>query len=296
MGEFWKFLPDLRAEFPDELVVLAMMCPDPEDRRRLEALRFIVMEDPSRAIAAIAALADYGEAFRRPPRLAPPTAKRVAVPGKLSELEAAAILKDAGLPMLDARLCTSREEAVVAAQGVGYPVVAKIVSPDILHKTDIGGVQLNLADQAAVGAAFDAIMAAATTAQPAARLDGVMIAPMVKGGVECIIGVHRDPVFGPTVLVGLGGVLVEVLKDVSFRVAPFGTDEAHRMIRELRGYKLLEGVRGAPPADVDALADALSRLSAFAHANADTVESIDINPLLVRQKGAVALDAVIVGR
>jgi acyl-CoA synthetase (NDP forming) len=296
MGEFWKFLPDLRRQFPDDLVVLAMMCPDPEDRRKLEEQRFIVMEDPSRAIAAISALAGFGEAFNRPPRLDPPKAKRVEIPGKLSEIDAADILRDAGLPMLDARLTTGRDDAVAAAEAVGYPVVAKIVSPDILHKTDIGGVKLNLADAQAVGEAFDAIMAAAKRAEPKARLDGVMITPMVKGGVECIIGVHRDPVFGPTVLVGLGGVLVEVLKDVSFRVAPFGVDEAHRMIRELRGYKMLEGVRGAAPADVDALADALAKLSAFAAANADTVESIDINPLLVRERGAVALDAVIVGR
>lgn len=295
MGEMWKIVPAVREKFPDALVVLSMMT-HMEDRQKLEELRYLVMEDPSRAIAAIAALATFGEHFNRPPRLAPPTAERVEIPGKLSEIEASNILAKAGLPMLDTRLVTSRDDAVKAAEAVGYPVVAKIVSADILHKTDIGGVKLRLGDADAVGQAFDDIMAAAKTHEPNAKLDGVMIAPMVSGGVETIIGVHRDPVFGPTVLVGLGGVLVEVLKDVSFRVAPFGTDEAHRMIDELRGRKLLDGVRGAAPADVDALADALAKLSAFAAANADTVESIDINPLLVREKGAVALDAVIVGR
>jgi acyl-CoA synthetase (NDP forming) len=295
MKGFWEFLPEVRAQFPDALMVMSMLC-RPEDRARLEQMRFIVMEDPSRAIAAIAALAGFGESFARPPRLAPPAAQKVAIDGPLSEVEAAALLQRAGLPMLDARLAKARDEAVAAAEAVGFPVVAKIVSRDIAHKTDIGGVKLGLKDAGAVAAAFDAILAAARDSAPQARLDGVMVSPMVSGGVETIIGVHRDPVFGPTVLCGLGGVLVEVLKDVTFRVAPFGTDEAHRMIRELRGYALLEGVRGRPPADVDALADALARLSAFAAANADTVESIDINPLLVQQKGAVALDALIVGR
>jgi len=123
-----------------------------------------------------------------------------------------------------------------------------------------------------------------------------LVAPMVSGGVETIIGVHRDPVFGPVVLFGLGGIFVEVLKDVTFRIAPFGVDEAHRMINEVRGRAMLDGVRGQAPADVDALAMALAQLSVYAAANGDVIESIDINPLLVRAKGegAVAVDALII--
>ena len=130
------------------------------------------------------------------------------------------------------------------------------------------------------------------------HVDGIMVAPMIDDGVETIMGVVRDPVFGPTVMFGLGGVFVEVLKDVTFRVAPFGVDIAHEMIGEVKGRAMLDGVRGAPPSDVDALAEALAKLSAFAAANADTLETADVNPFLVRPKGkgAVAVDALVIGR
>ncbi|MBT6093673.1 MAG: CoA-binding protein, partial [Rhodospirillaceae bacterium] len=120
------------------------------------------------------------------------------------------------------------------------------------------------------------------------------VAEMAAPGVETVMGVVIDPVFGPAVMFGLGGVFVEVLKDVTFRLAPFGVDEAHRMINEIQGRAMLDGVRGAPPADINALADALSRLSVFAHANAERIESIDVNPFIVTADGAVAVDALIV--
>ena len=131
-----------------------------------------------------------------------------------------------------------------------------------------------------------------------ARPDGVLVAPMVAGGVETILGVQRDPLFGPAVMFGLGGVFVEALDDVVFRLAPFGLDEARRMIREIKGFKVLQGLRGAPPADLDALAEALARLSALAATGAERIESIDVNPFLVlpEGQGAVALDALIVPR
>jgi acyl-CoA synthetase (NDP forming) len=139
-------------------------------------------------------------------------------------------------------------------------------------------------------------MARAADKRPDARLDGVIVSEMVSGGVECVIGVQRDPVLGAAVMFGLGGVLVEVLKDVSFRLAPFSVEEAHRMIREIKGFKILEGVRGAPPADVEALAEALAKLSVFAAANEAKLDSIDINPFIVlpEGRGAVAVDALIV--
>ena len=131
-----------------------------------------------------------------------------------------------------------------------------------------------------------------------AAIEGVVVAPMIDGGVETILGVKRDPVFGPVVVFGLGGVFVEVLQDVTRRLAPFGVEEAHEMIREIKGYPLLEGVRGGPVADVDALAEALSRLSVLAHENRDRIDSIDINPFLVlpEGQGACAVDALIVPR
>ena len=174
----------------------------------------------------------------------------------------------------------------------------KICSADILHKSDIGGVRLGVSGADDVRDAFDRIMAAARSAAPGAMVDGVILQPMAARGVETIIGVQRDPVFGPVVMFGLGGVLVEVLEDVTFRVAPFDVAEAHRMIDEIKGRKILDGVRGAPPADIDALAETLSRLSAVAAASAETIDSIDINPFVLGAKGegGMALDAVILPR
>jgi acyl-CoA synthetase (NDP forming) len=176
--------------------------------------------------------------------------------------------------------------------------VHKIVSPDIAHKTEIGGVVVGVKDADEAEQACRTILSRAREKRPDARIEGVMIAPLVSGGVETIAGVVSDPVFGPVVMFGLGGVFVEVLKDVTFRVAPFSVGEAHRMIREIRGYAMLEGVRGAPPADVEALAEMLAALSRFAAANAAEIDSIDLNPVRVLEKGrgVVALDALIVPR
>lgn len=174
--------------------------------------------------------------------------------------------------------------------------MAKIVSRNLLHKSDVGGVRVKLADADAVRAAGSAMLAEVPRAAPRARIDGLLIAPMVAPGVKCILGVQRDPVFGPVVMVGLGGVLVEVLRDVSFRLAPFGRDEALAMINELRGRRLLDPHRGRAAADVGALADALVALSELAVAPGETLESIDVNPFVVHAQGAVAVDAVVIGR
>jgi acyl-CoA synthetase (NDP forming) len=140
-------------------------------------------------------------------------------------------------------------------------------------------------------------MAASVAAKTGRPVETFLVAPMIADGAETVLGVHRDPVFGPVVMFGLGGIFVEALGDVVFRAAPIGRDEAHRMIREIRSFRILEGVRGRPPADIDALAAALARLSVIA-AHADTIESIDVNPFLVRAKGqgAVALDALVIPR
>jgi acyl-CoA synthetase (NDP forming) len=157
-------------------------------------------------------------------------------------------------------------------------------------------VLLNVATPEAARDGYETLVARAEVAGVAP--EGVLVAPMAAAGVETILGVQRDPLFGPAVMFGLGGVLVEVLGDVAFRLAPFGLDEAHRMIREIKGFKVLQGVRGAPPADLEALAEALVRLSVLAAAEAERIESIDVNPFLVlpEGQGAVALDALIVLR
>jgi hypothetical protein len=171
----------------------------------------------------------------------------------------------------------------------------KIVSPDILHKSEIGGVVLNVTTEAHVHENFALLMQRAQTAAPEARLDGVLIAKHLSGGVECILGVHRDPFFVQIAMFGLGGIFVEVLQDVVLRRCPFGEDVAQAMIRSIRGAPLLLGARGRPAVDIEALARMLSRLSAFAVAAGPRLQSIDMNPVFAMPegKGAFAADAVI---
>ena len=295
-----EVLERVRVDFPDDLMILSMVS-EFEDREYLESLKYLVIEDPNRAIRAISALVGFGRSFVRTDTGPLPGlhAEAIAPPQRaLSELEAGDILAKAGLPMAPGRLAQSADDAARAAMEVCYPVVMKIVSPDIQHKSDIGGVKLNLKTVDEVRAGYQAIMAGVGQHAPGAAIDGILVAPMITGGVETMLGVHRDPVFGPVVLFGLGGIFVEVLKDVTFRVAPFGLEEAHRMIDEVRGRAMLDGVRGQPAADVDALAQALSQLSVYAAAHGDVIESIDINPFLVKAKGegAIAVDALILTR
>ncbi|HEV7913857.1 MAG TPA: acetate--CoA ligase family protein, partial [Albitalea sp.] len=223
----------------------------------------------------------------------------LAVPARaLNEVEAKEILASAGVPVVRETLAATQDAAVRAATRLGYPVALKIASVDIQHKSDIGGVLLGLADEGQLREGWRTLMRRMAERAPDARIDGAVVATMAKRGVETIIGVNRDPVFGPVVMFGLGGVFVEAFKDVSFRVAPFGVSEARAMIDEVRGRVLLTGLRGQPPADEDALAEAIARVSVFAARNADRIESIDINPFVVLPKGqgALALDALIVPR
>jgi len=258
----------------------------------------LTFQDPGRAVRAIGALHRLREAFDRPrPAFSPEMARQTLPRGTLSEVESLDALAAAGIPTVPHRVVTSAEEAARAARDLGYPVVLKIVSPDILHKSDIGGVALSLTSEDEVRDAFDRIMAKARAAAPNARLDGCLVATMIRGGVEVILGVQSDPTFGPMVMFGLGGVLVEVLHDVSFRAAPFDESEARRMIAETKAALVLKGTRGAPAGDLEALARTLSRLAVFASRHADQIKSIDINPVLVRPagQGVVALDAVLIG-
>jgi len=297
-------LSALRARHPDRLIVLSLIAP-PDIVARYEAAGYLVFEDPCRAVAATAALVGFGESFARA-RAPPPPLPALPGPlpplpeGPLDERAAKALLAVAGIPVLDERLVGTAEAAAEAARELGLPVALKLNAPGLAHKTEIGGVLLNVATPEAARDGYETLgaRAAAAGVVPEGVPVDVLVAPMVAGGVETILGVQRDPLFGPAVMFGLGGVFVEVLGDVAFRLAPFGLDEARRMIREIKGFKVLQGLRGAPPADLEALAEALVRLSVLAAAEAARIESIDVNPFLVlpEGRGAVALDALVVPR
>jgi acyl-CoA synthetase (NDP forming) len=211
----------------------------------------------------------------------------------LTEVESKQILAEAGIPVAPARLARTVDEAARAAQEIGFPVVLKIVSPDITHKTDVGGVSLNLDSPEEVAAAFDDVAAAVRRQQPEARIEGVAIQPMAKPGTEVIIGMTKDPQFGPVLMFGLGGILVEVLKDVAFRIVPLVPRDARQMIQEIKGYPLLEGFRGQAPADIQALERMLLRLSDFVAGHPE-IEELDLNPIFAYSEGALAVDARIV--
>lgn len=286
-------LTETMKDYRDRLFLHVMLAPD-EMRQRYDAAGFPSFEDPTRCVVAMAALMFFGEAFARR-RTQPPEIPVLApLPqGRLGEREAKAILAAAGLPLVADRLATSTAEAVRAAREASGPVAMKVASPDIQHKTEAGAVKLGVR-AAEAGVAFDAIMASARAYDPKARLDGVLVSPMITGGVECILGARNDPVFGPVVMFGLGGVFTEVMRDVSFRPAPVGREGAREMIEEVRGAALLKGARGQPPADLDALAEAISRLSLFAAAHGDGLESVEMNPVRALPNGCLALDALIV--
>ena len=211
----------------------------------------------------------------------------------LSEVEAKQLLASAGIPVVEARLAATRDEATAIAAELGYPVALKVVSAQITHKSDAGGVKLGLATADEVATAFDAIMAAARRAEPDATIDGVSVQRMAEPGIEVITGMTTDAQFGPVMMFGLGGILVEVLKDVAFRVVPITPRDARQMVHEIQGFPLLQGHRGQEPADLNALETLLLDLSAFIEANPEIAE-LDLNPVFAYPKGAVAVDARIV--
>ncbi|HEX3888737.1 MAG TPA: acetate--CoA ligase family protein [Phenylobacterium sp.] len=287
----------MRAKYPDRIIVMSSLFP-PHLRAELDAAGVIAFEDPNRAVRTLAALTWIGERHASP---APSHAadRVVVIPAQaMTEPEAFDLLRAQGLPMASCRLAKTPDEAAAAADAFGYPVVLKIVSPDIQHKTEIGGVILGLTSAAAVREGYATLRRNVATRRPDAQVQGVMVAPQLSGGVECILGVQRDPVFGPVVLVGLGGVFAEAMRDVVLRLAPVDVAQARQMISELKGHTILAGWRGSAAADVEALAQALAALSDVAVAAGDQIESIDINPVLVRPagEGVVALDALVIAR
>lgn len=290
-----EVLNRVRARYPDRLHVLSAIAPA-EITRAMEADGWVCHEDPSRAVTAIAAMGRFGAAFAAPSPAPAPSVPPVSLPAATpSEAAAKQLLSAAGIACAPEAACADPAAAVAAAERFGFPVVMKILSPDILHKSEIGGVLLDVANAAAVRAGFATLLDRARAHAPTARIEGVLVAKQLKGGVECILGIHRDPVFGPIAMFGLGGVFVEVLKDVVFRRCPFGADVAETMIRSIRGFPLLDGARGRARADIKALAAMLARLSAFAVAAGPRLASVDLNPVFAMPEGqgAFAADAVV---
>lgn len=211
----------------------------------------------------------------------------------LNEVEAKAMLAAAGVPVTPTRLARTAIEAVALAEELGFPAALKIVSPDIAHKSDVGGVVLGLKNATAVRRAHREMLAHVRQVAPAARIDGVSVQRMAAPGVEVIVGATTDELFGPVMMFGLGGVFVEVLKDVAFRLVPVEPRDAAQMVRQIRGLPILQGARGAPPADLAALEQLIVRVSSFV-ADHPEVAELDLNPVFVYPKGAVAVDARIV--
>lgn len=253
-----------------------------------------------KAVAAGIRHAEYRARLARPAPQRPAgtdavTARKLLQAGTMTEQASKAVLACYGLPITKERLATSEDEAAKLAMQLGGPMAMKIQSPDIPHKTEAKAIRLSVMGVEAARQAYREVMAAARAYKPDARIEGVLVQEMVEGGQEVLLGVSRDPTFGPVITVGLGGIYVEILKDVAFRLPPIGREEAKEMLRTLKCYPLLAGARGRVPLDVDALADAIERLSWLAADLGDRIVEMDVNPLRVLPRGVRVVDALIVG-
>jgi acyl-CoA synthetase (NDP forming) len=211
----------------------------------------------------------------------------------LTEIEAKQVIKSAGIKVVETRLAKSHKETVTIAEDIGFPVVMKIASPDIIHKTDAGGVKMGLNNATEVRKAYTEIMDSVHKRYPDAKIDGVSVQAMARPGIEIIIGMSKDPQFGPVIMFGLGGIFVEVLKDVSFRIIPILKRDAEEMIKEIKGFALLNGYRGQEPANLSALVDVLLKVSALVEKTPE-IKELDLNPVFAYKDSAVAVDARIV--
>ncbi len=290
-------LAEVRRRYPDRVVILSVLA-TADVRSRLVEDGFLVVEDPTAAVAVAAALAGLNE---------PPPARPGAgddrpgigggpeLPaGLVTEVDARELVRAAGVPVCPERLVTTADEAVTAAHGFPGPVALKVVAPGLDHKSDIGGVLLDVEGEEAVREGFVRLAALLpVVADPRA---GVLVSPMVRGGVETIVGVRVDPVLGPVVVIGMGGVLVEALDDVVVAPAPCSPAEAQDMVRRMRGGRLFGAFRGRPAADVDAFAEAVVALSRLGADLAGEIDSLEVNPLLVLEqgRGVQVLDALVV--
>jgi acetyltransferase len=265
-----------------------------EERQKLYRAGIPVFPTPERGIRALAQFFRFEKA-----PTAPPPRPGVGVPPEFRLLkadEAAAMIAKAGIPAAAAPVVTSADEAVARASQFGFPVALKISSPDIAHKTDMGGVMLDLRDEAEVRQAFDDIMASTKLYERWARIDGVSVSPMAKpGGLEVILGAITDPQYGPTLMFGLGGINTEIYQDVGFCLLPADDRELQEMIQGIKGYPLLTGFRGQPPRDEAALLAAMKALARFAQKHPE-LDQVELNPLLLYEKGLFAVDVRIFSR
>jgi acyl-CoA synthetase (NDP forming) len=211
----------------------------------------------------------------------------------LTEIESKELLRAAGIDVIDTRLAKSKEEAIAISRKLGFPVVLKIASPDISHKSDAGGVRLGLKTASEVGKAYGSILQAIKQNYPQAKIHGVAVQKMARPGVEVIIGMSKDEQFGPVLMFGLGGILVEVLKDVSFRIVPLSRRDAAEMLREIKGYPLLQGYRGQEAVDISHLEELLLKVSDFVEQTPEIIE-LDLNPVFAYSHGALAVDARVI--
>jgi len=211
----------------------------------------------------------------------------------LTEEESRLVLKYYDIPMVDSKKTTGIEDALEFAKKIGYPLVLKIVSPDIIHKTDVGGVVLDVEDEHELRESYQKMLRVVRKRAPKAEIEGINVQDMVEGLCEVIIGGKKDPTFGQTIAFGMGGIFVEVYKDISFRVVPINREDAEEMMKEIKGYKVLEGYRGKPAADIGTLVDVLMKVSAMLEKEQD-IKELDINPIFAAERGAVAADARII--
>ena len=293
--ELQKTFGNVARSHPDRLWTI-LTTAEPHHVEAFEREGLLVFEESVRAVNAIAAMNRLGMAFERRPAEQPLSLSGPPLPAQApNEADAKAWLASHGIDVTRERVVGSEDLAVQVAREHGYPVVLKIVSPDILHKSEVHGVKLNLRDDDAVRQAHRDILASVAQARPETRIEGILVARQVENAVECLMSIHRDPQLGLFAAFGLGGIYVEILKDVAFARCPFDEARAETLIRSIRCIGLLTGARGRPPVDVPALARMLSRLSHIAYQHGERLQSIELNPVLALPVGQqpLAADALI---
>jgi acyl-CoA synthetase (NDP forming) len=282
--------------YEDKLFINCMVAPE-DIVKTYENEGFLCIEDPTRAVVAMSALMFFGEKFNEKTVINNFNKNDflVKIPNKkLNEVDCGEILRNAGLPIVKSFLIHTAGELPSIFNEDNNKYVMKIVSSDIQHKTDIGGVILNIKNNNDAQKAYEQILSNVKKNAPNAKIDGVMVSPMIKGGIECILGAKIDPVFGPVVMFGLGGIYAEVMKDIAFAEAPLSNEQAEKMILSLKGKDLFYGARGQSSTDIKSLIKVIVSLSNFIAANSDQVDQVEMNPLLVNEKQIIALDALII--
>ena len=282
--------------YEDKLFINCMVAPE-DIVKTYENEGFLCIEDPTRAVVAMSALMFFGEKFNEKNVINNFNKNdfSVQIPNKkLNEFDCSKILRNAGLPIVPSFLIHSAGELSSIFKRDNDKYVMKIVSSDIQHKTDIGGVILNIENINDAQEAYEKILSNVKKNAPEAKIDGVMVSPMIKGGIECILGAKIDPVFGPIVMFGLGGIYAEVMKDIAFAEAPLSEKKAEKMISSLKGRDLFHGTRGQLSVDIKSLVKLIVSMSNFIAANSDKVDQVEMNPVLVSEKQIIALDALII--